>query len=315
MLNAFRNVVFALCAVLVRIDGWDVRSLELLFCRSFCAGVHDRPRSMKSGGSEMTFQLSGQAPEIYENVMVPLWFGRWAEALLDTLSLQPSETVLDVACGTGVTTRMAKQRVGDNGKVVGLDISRAMLSKAKELAEGTEIDWRESDVVAIDFADESFDVVLSQHGYHYFPDKPTALSEFLRLLAPKGRMAFSIWDGHSPYTKAICAAVERHISPDIARKQRAQRETPTATELMDQVRHAGFSEVSVQRQELMIDVPLAWEFVPQHLGSMPIAGAFQALSDVEKDRLIADVEEALSPFVQDNRIIYPDAVHVAVGVK
>lgn len=58
----------------------------------------------------MSFQLSGGAPEIYENTMVPLWMGRWAEALLTLVSLQVDETVLDVACGTGVTTRIGERR-------------------------------------------------------------------------------------------------------------------------------------------------------------------------------------------------------------
>jgi ubiquinone/menaquinone biosynthesis C-methylase UbiE len=56
----------------------------------------------------VTFQLVGKGPQIYEEVMVPLWFGRWAEALIDLVSLQDAESVLDVACGTGVTTRLAK---------------------------------------------------------------------------------------------------------------------------------------------------------------------------------------------------------------
>lgn len=174
----------------------------------------------------MTFQLAGKGPEIYEQVMVPLWFGRWAKALVDALSLQSSERVLDVACGTGVTTRLARERVGPDGAVTGLDNNASMITKARELAEGPNITWIESDVCESGLSSGSYDVVMSQHGYHYFPDKPAALKEFRRLLAPGGRMAFSIWDGHSAYTKAICAAVERHISPEIAKKNSARSAIP-----------------------------------------------------------------------------------------
>jgi ubiquinone/menaquinone biosynthesis C-methylase UbiE len=263
----------------------------------------------------LTFQLAGSAIEIYERVMVPLWFGRWAEALVDLLSLQPSERVLDVACGTGVTTRLAKSRVGPGGRVDGLDINAAMLAKAKDLADALDIGWIERDAANSGLPSGSYEVVMSQHGYHYFPNKPAALDEFRRLLAPKGRMAFSIWVGHSPYTRAICTAVAKHISPEIAQKQRSQRETPSADDLASQVDSAGFSDVAIHRQELMIDVPLAREFVPLHLGSMPISGAFLALSDVAKERLIDDVEDALSGYVQGGRIVYPDAVHVVIGFK
>lgn len=247
--------------------------------------------------------------------MVPLWFGRWAEALVELASLRASERVLDVACGTGVTTRLAKSKVGPSGRVDGLDINAPMLATARELAGDLDIRWIESDVCGSGLPSGSYDVILSQHGYHYFPDKPKALREFLRLLVPGGRLAFSIWDGHSPYTAALCAAVARHISPEIAEKQRSQRQTPGAEELKQQVEDQGFSDVTVQRQELMIAVPLAPEFVPLHLASMPIAGAFHALEEDARNALIQEVAKELDGFVVGDRLVYPDAVNVVIGHK
>jgi ubiquinone/menaquinone biosynthesis C-methylase UbiE len=263
----------------------------------------------------MTFQLVGNGPQIYEEVMVPLWFGRWADQLVDVLSLRTSERVLDVACGTGVTTRIAKQKVGASGWVDGLDINASMLATAKDLAQDVDINWIESDVCESGLAPETYDVILSQHGYHYFPDQPAALREFHRLLKRGGRMGFSVWDGHSAYTEALCAAVERHISPEIAAKQRAQRQTPSVADLQKQVTDAGFSKVEVQRQELLINVPDPAEFVPLHLASMPIAAAFLALSQEDQAELVGDVATALGDCLQDDRLIYPDAVHVAIGHK
>ncbi|MDR6264905.1 methyltransferase domain-containing protein [Roseobacter sp. N2S] len=263
----------------------------------------------------MSFQLSGSAPEIYENTMVPLWFGRWAEALLTLVSLEIGESVLDVACGTGVTTRIAKQDVGSDGRVTGLDINAGMLTKARELAADIDIIWMESDVLGTGLPENSFNAVISQHGYHYFPDQPAALKEFYRVLAPSGRIAMSIWDGHSAYTKAICSAVEKFISPDVAKKQRSQRETPSANSLIASASEAGFRNVAITRQELSINVPLAAEFVPLHLGSMPIANAFHSLPDAEKEALVADVAHAMRDYVVDGQIIYPDAVNVVTGKK
>ncbi len=263
----------------------------------------------------MTFQLSGNAPEIYEKVMVPLWFGRWADALINVLALRPGEHVLDVACGTGVTTRMARDKVAPGGTVSGLDVNASMIATAKELAVGQDIEWLERNASDSGLGSETMDVVMSQHGYHYFPDKPAALAEFRRVLAPGGRMGLSIWDGHSPYTTAVCMAVERHISPEIAGKQRAQRQTPSAEELADQLGEAGFSEVRIVRQELSMDVPAARAFVPLHLGSMPIADAFGALSEDRKAALIEDVEAEMAPYARGDRLVYPDAVHVTLGTR
>lgn len=69
------------------------------------------------------------------------------------------------------------------------------------------------------------------------------------------------------------------------------------------------------KQTLEIRVPAARDFVPLHLGSMPIAAAFNGLSDLKKDRLVSDVEEALSGYIQDNRLVYRDSVNVVTGYK
>lgn len=263
----------------------------------------------------MSFQLSGSGPEIYETTLVPLWFGRWATALLDLADLQTGDAVLDVACGTGVTTRLAADAVGAEGRVVGLDINKGMLDAAELLAEGRSITWMDSDVTGITLADDSFDAILSQHGYHYFPDKPAALQEFYRLLRKDGQIALSIWDGHSAYTRAICDAVETHIGSETAQQQRSQRDTPTASDLIAQLKGAGFRDVAVTRQELQIAVPEAATFVPLHLGAMPIAAAFEALDDAEKSALVADVAAAMTDHAVGDLLIYSDAVHVVHGRK
>lgn len=263
----------------------------------------------------MSFQLSGRAPEIYENIMVPFWFGRWAEALIDLVATKHGENVLDVACGTGVTTRLVKEKVGPTGHVTGLDINAFMLIKARELAADLDIEFIKSDVVDTALQSNSFDTVISQHGYHYFPDQAAALAEFYRVLMPQGRIAISIWDGHSAYTKALCHAVEKYISPEIAQIQREQRITPSASDLTKQLSDAKFEKVQIVRQQLTIKVPKPSEFVPLHLGSMPIAQAFIDLPNNQKSALISDVENSMSNHIKGDQMIYPDAVNVATGIK
>ena len=252
------------------------------------------------------FQLAGNAPEIYEKVLVPLWMARWADALLDLAELKRGEAVLDVACGTGVSTRRTHQLVGDDGRVTGLDINALVLAHARDLAAGLPIEWIERDVSETGLDSDAFDAVISLHGYHYFPDRSAALAEIKRVLKHDGRLAFSIWAGHSVYTAAICTAVERHISPEIAAKQRSQRQTPSAEVLAAQLKAAGYRNVQVHKQTLEIRQPATREFVPLHLGSMPIAAAFTALPDGKKERLICDVEEALKEFEKEDELLYPE---------
>jgi hypothetical protein len=85
--------------------------------------------------------------------------------------------------------------------------------------------------------------------------------------------------------------------------------------LIASVSEAGFRNVNVACQQLLIKVPLAAGFVPLHLGSMPIANAFQSLPDEEKEALIADVDDTLRGLVVGDQIVYPDAVNVVTGWK
>lgn len=261
----------------------------------------------------MTFQLEGNGPQIYEDVLVPLWFARWAEELIKIAEPKASENVLDVACGTGVTTRMAWQKMNFKGSVTGLDINGPMLQKAADLDSTGSLKWLESDVTKSGLSTCEFDLIICQHGYHYFPDKPAALREFLRVLKPTGRLVFNIWDGHSPYTEALCNAVERHISKEVSEMQRGQRITPLGLDLEHAVMRAGFKDARVIRQEIEIKVPAAEVFVPLHLASMPIAGQFSALPDDKKQRLILDVKDQLSNYAVGEELIYPDAVNVLLA--
>lgn len=59
------------------------------------------------------WQLTGSAPEIYADYLVPAIFGPWVPVVLDSAEIEDGQSVLDVACGTGVIANGAAERVGD----------------------------------------------------------------------------------------------------------------------------------------------------------------------------------------------------------
>jgi ubiquinone/menaquinone biosynthesis C-methylase UbiE len=79
-------------------------------------------------------QVAGNAAETYERALVPAVFATWAPLVVALADPRPGERVLDVACGTGVVTRLVAQRVGRTGKVVGLDLNPGMLAVAASRA-------------------------------------------------------------------------------------------------------------------------------------------------------------------------------------
>jgi SAM-dependent methyltransferase len=81
-------------------------------------------------------------PGIYERALVGPLFRPFASQLLDALAPTTGEALLDVACGTGITARLAKSRVG-GGRVVGVDVNPGMLAVARSI--DPSIDWREGD--------------------------------------------------------------------------------------------------------------------------------------------------------------------------
>jgi SAM-dependent methyltransferase len=95
------------------------------------------------------WQVAGSAPEVYERELVPAVFGVWAPILVELPQPQPSECVLDVACGTGVVARIAATRVGPSGTVVGIDLNPGMLSVARSVVSpdtrsGGQLQWQEA---------------------------------------------------------------------------------------------------------------------------------------------------------------------------
>ena len=99
--------------------------------------------------------------------------------------VQPGDRVLDGACGTG-DLALAALRAGA-GRVTGLDFSPAMLERARRKAAAVE--WVQGDLLALPFADGTFDVATVGFGVRNVADLPLALRELRRVLRPGGRVA------------------------------------------------------------------------------------------------------------------------------
>jgi arsenite methyltransferase len=105
--------------------------------------------------------------------------------------MQPGEDVLDLGSGAGTDSLIAAQMVGSAGTVTGIDMTAEMLEKARAAAAELGLDnvtFLEGEVERLPFADESFDVVISNGVIDLVPDKDAVFSEIHRVLRPGGRI-------------------------------------------------------------------------------------------------------------------------------
>jgi len=119
-------------------------------------------------------------------------FLRWRSIAVRALQLRPGDTVLDLACGTGLNFSYLTERVEPDGRIVGIDLTRAMLRRAQTKV--ARRGWQhiavvEGDAAHLPLASDSCDAVLCSYGMVIIPDYLRALAEAVRVLKPGGRLA------------------------------------------------------------------------------------------------------------------------------
>ncbi len=124
-------------------------------------------------------------------------------APIDHLRLAAGETVLDLGSGGGLDAFLAADRVGPTGQVIGVDMTPAMVERARQNAKKAglgNVDFREGRLEALPVADASVDAVTSNCVINLVPDKGVVFLEVARVLKPGGRLVVSdiILDGELP---------------------------------------------------------------------------------------------------------------------
>ncbi len=114
-------------------------------------------------------------------------------ALLTAAAPALGEEVLDIGCGAGETSLAFAVAVGEDGFVTGVDISAPLLARARERAQGVELDIEFVEADAATFDEGDRDLIVSRFGVMFFDDPVAAFTNIHGLAVPGGRLAFACW--------------------------------------------------------------------------------------------------------------------------
>jgi SAM-dependent methyltransferase len=251
----------------------------------------------------------------YDEAVVPALMSEWAPRVAAAASIRPGDRVLDVACGTGVLSRVVAEAVGPAGSVTGLDVDPGMLTIAARAAPG--IAWHRGVAEDLPFADATFDAVVSQFGLMFFQDRSGALREMWRVLRPGGRMAVAVWASleETPAYAVEVELVERMAGPAAANVlrspfvlgDRAVLESTFAgagIPLSSLTTHAGTGQFPSIRA--MVDTDLS--------GWLPITGVQLDRQMVE--RILTEAESVFQSYLTpDGTVRFASPAHIAVATR
>jgi len=258
------------------------------------------------------WHLTAEAAELYERYVARYILGPWAPLLADAARLVAGERVLDVACGTGVVTRIAAERVGPTGRVVGVDLNLAMIAVARSLLApvGAPIEWIKRSALDLGLQDATIDVVLCQQGLQFFPDKALAMREMRRVLVHGGRLALSVWNGVGLYNSAVAEALTRFVSAEAALQFCTSRQAPCKDELQRLAAEADFSAVDVRVSRINVHLPRLDKFALDHLSATPVAPIVAAADPEAREKIGASVMKQLQRYAHRDWVTYPEETHV-----
>jgi ubiquinone/menaquinone biosynthesis C-methylase UbiE len=258
--------------------------------------------------------FTGSLPEMYERYLVAPLFRPFAQALLNAAGV--GDSLLDVACGTGVVARLARGAGGDRVRVVGVDVSPGMLAMARSIA--PDIDWREGDVAHLPVAaDEKFEVVVCHQGLQFFPDKPAAVAEMRRAIAPGGRLAVATWRpiDEVPLMRELKRVAVVHLG-DFVDHRHGFGDADAIRRLLAE---AGFTSPQISSVTRTIRMPDG-ETALARLNAMAMVGmspAAKAMSDEQRAETIANIvsdsAEVIASYLEGDDLVFDISSNVAVA--
>jgi ubiquinone/menaquinone biosynthesis C-methylase UbiE len=239
----------------------------------------------------------GSIPQHYDQGLGPMIFVDYAADIARRVAAGYPARVLETAAGTGIVTRKLRDVLPAGARLTATDLNPPMLDVARtKFRAGEQVEFQPADAVALPFADGSFDAVVCQFGVMFFPDQAKSCSEVYRVLAPRGRYVFSVWDSHryNPFGRIAHEATGRFFPMDPPQFY----SVPFSCHQIDPIKEfliaAGFSDISVAVVSLEKEIPDTELFARGLVYGNPLIDQVRARGGVEPELIVDALVEALS---------------------
>jgi ubiquinone/menaquinone biosynthesis C-methylase UbiE len=262
------------------------------------------------------------------------WMAPISDQLIKSAGISTGQTVLDVATGTGQPALTIAKIVGQNGKVMGVDLSPEMIEVAKEeaaylgLTNKVHFQVVEDESLSM-FSANTFDAIVCRNGLMFMPDPVKALKAFLRVLKPGGKASVTVWGSpdKSPVMRAVMKEISKHVPPDL--EKLPSTAAPSGTSggpfsisnvdmLRDYFLKAGFSNFNADKIEVTVaqtdTAEQLWQAMTEVTGFLVLL--LSKLPEEKKLAIKNDVIESLSKiFPSSGSLKFTGELILGTGTK
>lgn len=238
-------------------------------------------------------RFAGSIPAIYEQYLVPLLFEPYANDLAVRVKALGPKTILETTAGSGALTRALAKAMPD-AKIRSTDLNDAMLDVAKQSLPN--VTFAQADAQELPFGDREFDVVVSQFGMMFPPDRIAAYREARRVLVPSGRFLFSVWGplAANPLSEFISDALGAQFPNDPPRFfVRMPFAYHDHARIEADLRQGGFTDIRVEDVDIETHAPSAESAAIGMCQGCPLRGEIEERAPGRLDDVTAKVTEAV----------------------
>lgn len=221
-------------------------------------------------------QFSGSIPAAYDRYLGPLLFQPYAEDLAARLQVEENASVLELACGTGILTRVLRTHLPSTVKLIATDLNEPMFRHAAaKFSEGEAVQWRQADACSLPFGDGMFDAVVCQFGIMFVPDKALAAREARRVLKPGGLFLFNVWDAleHNDVGRIAHETITSYFEKDPPTFYQVPFGYHDQDEIKRVLESAGFRDVRIEVVSKMAEVTSAQDVATGLVQGNPVSSA------------------------------------------